>query len=160
DARRREPDPPAGGAGGDLLRAPGLQFGFAQVRKSLRGAPSMTTRTSWPVAAVVVFLAAACGSNPRPKSQAVPAQAPVKPAVPPAAVPLPPDPIATLIAASQRHFEAGERELRVGHLEGAKTEFDRAVDVLLESPYGARTDARLREHFDRLVDRINAYEVT
>jgi membrane-bound lytic murein transglycosylase D len=32
--------------------------------------------------------------------------------------------------------------------------------VLLESPYGARTDARLREHFDRLIDRINAYEVT
>ena len=32
--------------------------------------------------------------------------------------------------------------------------------MLLESPYGARTDARLREHFDRLVDRINAYEVT
>jgi membrane-bound lytic murein transglycosylase D len=34
------------------------------------------------------------------------------------------------------------------------------VEVLLESPYGARTDARLREHFDRLVDRINAFEVT
>ena len=32
--------------------------------------------------------------------------------------------------------------------------------MLLESPYGARTDARLREHFDRLVDRINAHEVT
>jgi len=41
-----------------------------------------------------------------------------------------------------------------------RAEFDRAVDVLLESPYGGRTDARLREHFDRLVDRINAYEVT
>jgi len=38
--------------------------------------------------------------------------------------------------------------------------FDRAIDVMLESPYGARTDARLREHFDRLVDRINAHEVT
>ena len=32
--------------------------------------------------------------------------------------------------------------------------------MLLESPYGARTDARMREHFDRLVDRINAHEVT
>ena len=31
---------------------------------------------------------------------------------------------------------------------------------MLESPYGARTDARTREHFDRLIDRINAYEVT
>ncbi len=34
------------------------------------------------------------------------------------------------------------------------------MEILLESPYGARTDARLREHFDRLVDRINAYEVS
>jgi peptidoglycan lytic transglycosylase D len=119
----------------------------------------MTTRTWWPVAAVVVFLATACSSNPKPKAQAPPAQEPAKPAAPPV-VPPPPDPISTLIASSQRHFEAGERELRVGHLEGAKTEFDRAVDILLESPYGARTDARLREHFDRLVDRINAYEVT
>ena len=70
------------------------------------------------------------------------------------------DPIATLIATSQKHFEAGERELKVGHLERARAEFDRSVDVMLESPYGARTDARMREHFDRLVDRINAYEVS
>jgi membrane-bound lytic murein transglycosylase D len=48
----------------------------------------------------------------------------------------------------------------MGHLQQARAEFDRAIDVLLESPYGARTDVRLREHFDRLVDRINAYEVT
>ena len=50
--------------------------------------------------------------------------------------------------------------MKLGHLDLARIEFDRAVDVLLESPYGARTDARLREHFDRLVDRINAHEVT
>ena len=74
--------------------------------------------------------------------------------------PRPSIPIAALIATSQQHFEAGERELKVGHLERARSEFDRAVDVLLESPYGARTEPRLREHFDRLVDRISAYEVT
>ncbi len=121
----------------------------------------MTTRAWWPVAAAVVFSATACGSNPKPKAQAAPAQAPAKSPAPPV-VPSPPpqDPIATLIANSQGHFESGERELRVGHLESARAEFDRAVDILLESPYGARTDARLREHFDRLVDRINAYEVT
>jgi membrane-bound lytic murein transglycosylase D len=111
--------------------------------------------------AAVVFLTTACGSNPKPKAQAAPAQEPAKRPAPPI-VPSPPpsDPIATLIANSQGHFESGERELRVGHLESARAEFDRAVDILLESPYGARTDARLREHFDRLVDRINAYEVT
>ena len=43
---------------------------------------------------------------------------------------------------------------------GARSEFDQAVDVLLESPYGGRTEPRIREHFDRLVDRISAYEMT
>ncbi|HSL23608.1 MAG TPA: LysM peptidoglycan-binding domain-containing protein [Vicinamibacterales bacterium] len=71
-----------------------------------------------------------------------------------------PDPVAALISTSEQHFANGERELKLGHLDQARAEFDRAVDVLLESQYGARWDARLREHFDRLVDRINAYEVT
>jgi membrane-bound lytic murein transglycosylase D len=70
------------------------------------------------------------------------------------------DPVATLIATSRQHFESGERELKAGHLDKAREAFDRAVEVLLESPYGARTDARMREHFDRLIDRVNAYEVT
>jgi membrane-bound lytic murein transglycosylase D len=72
----------------------------------------------------------------------------------------PPDPVVTLIATSQKHFENGERELALGHLDRARAEFDRAVDVLLESPYGARTDSRMREHFDRLIDRISAHEVS
>jgi membrane-bound lytic murein transglycosylase D len=80
-----------------------------------------------------------------------PAPAPVRPLV---------DPIDALIATSQAHFQAGEQELKAGHLEKARQDFDRAVGVLLDAPYGARTDARLREHFDRLIDRVNAYEVT
>jgi membrane-bound lytic murein transglycosylase D len=107
-------------------------------------------------------LAAACGANPKPQGKATPPPAPA--VTVPAQVTAPPkafsDPVATLIATSQRHFETGERELKAGHLEQARQEFDQAVEVLLESPYGARTDARMREHFDRLIDRVNAYEVT
>jgi membrane-bound lytic murein transglycosylase D len=107
---------------------------------------------------------AACGGNPKPQVS-VPVPAPAAPAVqivtPPPAPPKPAvDPVATLIATSQRRFEVGERELQAGHLDKARESFDEAVEVLLESPYGARTDARLREHFDRLIDRIHAYEVT
>ena len=121
---------------------------------------------SWlaaPVAAVVVAMfGSACGSAPRhqqapqvaPPSQATTAA----PATPP--LPAPADPVLELLEASSRHFEAGQRELEIGHLEQAKTEFNRALEVLLESPYGARSEPRIREHFDRLVDRISAYELT
>ena len=93
----------------------------------------------------------------RPIAAAVAAPAAQSPA-PPLAVPVV-DPVETLIASSDRSFKAGQRELEQGHVEAAKQEFNRAVDVLLESPYGARTEPRIREHFDRLVDRISAYEV-
>ena len=104
---------------------------------------------------------AACGANPKPQAPAAPPPAPAVAVTPP---PAPPkvfvDPVASLLTMSQQHFETGERELKAGHLDKARQEFDQAVQVLLESPYGARTDARLREHFDRLIDRVNAYEVT
>ena len=80
---------------------------------------------------------------------------------PPVAVPEPvPEPALELIDLSTRHFEAGQRELELGHLDAAKTEFNRALEVLLESPFGGRTEPRIREHFDGLVERISAYEVT
>src|SRR6185436_16143888 len=58
-----------------------------------------------------------------------------------------------------QHFKAGQTALEQGHVEAARLEFDRAVDLLLESPYGGRTEPRIRDHFDRLVDRISAYEM-
>jgi membrane-bound lytic murein transglycosylase D len=123
----------------------------------------MLTRVSVPapfacLAAASLLLGTACGSNPKIQKSPAPAQT-AGPATPVPATPAA-DPVTALIASSQEHFAAGERELKLGHLDRARVEFDRAVDVLLESPYGARTDARMREHFDRLIDRINAHEVT
>ena len=118
--------------------------------------------TSWlPGAAVssLILVTAGCGSNPRAQ---VPGPKPAAPA--PVAVTLPPppqaavDPVVALIATSERHFNNGRRQVELGHLNQAKLEFDRAVNVLLESPWGARTELRIREHFDRLVDRISAFE--
>ena len=122
-------------------------------------------RLQWRRLALLALLpmVGACGSTL--KSQ-TPALTPAVPArststlisAPAAAAPVE-DPVLALIAASDRAFKAGQKELEQGHLEAAKLEFNRAVDVLLESPYGARTEPRLREHFDRLVDRISTYEV-
>ena len=69
------------------------------------------------------------------------------------------DPVLTLVAASDGQFREGERDVELGHVEAAKQRFNQAIEILLESPYGGRTEPRLREHFDRLVDRISAYEV-
>ncbi|MEW6319867.1 MAG: LysM peptidoglycan-binding domain-containing protein [Acidobacteriota bacterium] len=72
----------------------------------------------------------------------------------------PADPVDALIARSEAHFAAGRRQLDLGHLEQARREFNQAVEVVLEAPGGARLDKRVREHFDRLVDRISAIELT
>jgi len=113
-----------------------------------------------------VAFATACGSGVHTPPAVTPA-APVaaEPLVvePPKVVAVTPppvlDPVIVLIELSDAHFKAGQRELQQGHVEAAKQDFDRAISVLLESPSGGRQDRRVREHFDRLVDRISAYEV-
>ena len=105
----------------------------------------------------------ACGSAAHAPQAVQTAPAPpaaLAPPPPAPALPAPADPVAALIETSQEHFATGQRELQIGHLERAKAEFNRALEVLLESPYGARSEPRIREQFDRLVDRISAYEIT
>ena len=119
-------------------------------RHGLRGA----------ICALALF-SAACAT--RVPTTAAPSPVPVVAAAPVPAAPAPQpqtDPVLDLIAASNRHFETGQRELQLGHLETAKTEFNQALEVLLESPLGARAEPRVREPFDLLVERISAYEVT
>jgi membrane-bound lytic murein transglycosylase D len=123
----------------------------------------MISKTWLPGAALIgVVLTSACGGALKSVQTKVtpPTAVSSAPVARPRVTPLPvQDPVITLIAESQRHFAEGEQELGVGHLEQARNAFDAAVDVLLQSPYGARSEPRIREHFDRLVERISAYEV-
>jgi len=130
-------------------------------------------RSQWqrPLLIALLPFATACGSNLRSQVHAATPAATVPTpsaaaaeAAPPANVvaqsaPVEDDPVASLIAVSERHFKAGQTELEQGHFEAAKQDFDKAIEVLLESPFGGRTEPRIREHFDRLVDRISTYEV-
>src|SRR5450756_1661013 len=133
---------PAGPAGGDDMvpRCARSALALALLATTIAGC-SARSQAHLPVTA----------RPPNTGHQSIPAPPPPPPAQ---------DPIATLVATSQRHFHSGQQELLIGHLERARIEFDQAIDVLVQSPYGARFDARLREHFDRLVDRISEYEVT
>ena len=111
--------------------------------------------------ATTVPLLGACGAHVQHAAKTTPVPAP--PASTrslQAAVALPvEDPVLTLIGQSEKHFQTGQAALADGHVTSAKAEFDKAIDILLESSYGGRTEPRIREHFDRLVDRISAYEV-
>ena len=74
--------------------------------------------------------------------------------------PAPPqnDAVAKLIGEAERHFAVGQNELKQGRLTAARTEFDRAVGVLIESPQGAKSDPRLRMEYEQLLGRIAALE--
>jgi len=124
----------------------------------LRPGPAQTGM----IGALSVVLAGCATRVPTPSQTPAPPVAVVTPApVAPAPVPvLEADSVVELIAVSTLHFEAGEREMQLGHLTSARAEFNRALEILLESPPGARTEPRLRAHFDQLVERISAYEVT
>jgi len=124
-------------------------------------AAMLRPRHGLPGAIVALGLLTAGCATAKVQTQATPATSPVIEAPAQAAAPEPQhDPVSDLIAASNTHFETGQRELQVGHLEQARTEFNRALEVLLESPFGARSEPRIRAHFDRLVEKISAYEVT
>ncbi len=88
-----------------------------------------------------------------------PAPAAVNAAQSPAQTAAPADPVQAVLDESQRIYDQGKRDLDLGHLEQARNEFNRAIDVLLNAPGGARMEPRLRAQFDRLVDRISALEV-
>ena len=114
--------------------------------------------------------AIACGSNLRSRPHAATPAAAVRPVPAVATEAVPPstpvaqiapvdDAVVSLISVSEQHFKVGQSELEQGHFEAAKQEFNKAIQVLLESPFGGRTEPRIREHFDRLVDRISTYEV-
>jgi membrane-bound lytic murein transglycosylase D len=104
------------------------------------------------------------GSSARPPAQALapPVETPApKPADPPS--PPPPTPEQTHVRQVIEQVEAayarGEADYRKGLLAEAKTEFDKAVDLMLSSGVDIRSDSQLSDEFDRVVDKVNALEM-
>jgi membrane-bound lytic murein transglycosylase D len=56
-------------------------------------------------------------------------------------------------------YARGDADYRRGMLPEAKIEFDRAVDLMLESGIDIRSNPQLQEEFDRIVDQVNALEM-
>src|SRR5579863_3475753 len=69
------------------------------------------------------------------------------------------DPAAELIAQVEQEYQAGQDNYKAGHLEAAKENFDRAFNLLLGSSLDIRSDERLQQEFDRVLDGVNGLEL-
>src|SRR5262249_7575725 len=53
------------------------------------------------------------------------------------------DPVLATIAAAERAYESGQANYKSGHLDAAKQDFNRAVDILMQGPVSIKDDERL-----------------
>src|SRR6202167_4857012 len=101
-------------------------------------------------------LVASSSNSPDPhqtKSNAAEPQS--KPQVPQA---LKVDPVADLIARVEKEYQAGQDNYQAGHLEAAKLNFDSAFNQLLGNGFDLKSDDRLEQELDRILDGINGLE--
>jgi peptidoglycan lytic transglycosylase D len=70
------------------------------------------------------------------------------------------DPVPGVIADAEKAYSSGEANYKAGHLDAAKQDFNRAVDVLMQSPVDVKSDDRLQQEFDKITDEIHQLEMT
>src|SRR5947209_6983037 len=78
----------------------------------------------------------------------------------PQAQPSKSDPVTNVIAEAEKAFLAGQEDYKAGHLDAAKQDFDRAVDILMQSPVDIKSDDRLEQEFDKITEEIHKLEMT
>lgn len=97
-----------------------------------------------------------------PTIQQQPAPVPAPPpaqAQAPAPQPSKPDPVAILISEAEKTYQSGLTDYNAGHLDAAKQEFNRAVDILMQGPVDVKSDDRLQQEFDKITEEIHKLEM-
>ncbi|HVM95864.1 MAG TPA: LysM peptidoglycan-binding domain-containing protein [Candidatus Acidoferrales bacterium] len=69
------------------------------------------------------------------------------------------DPVENLLSQVEKDFQAGQANYQAGHLEQAKANFDQAFNRLLSYPGGVKSDDRLGDEFDKVVEAVNNLEM-
>jgi membrane-bound lytic murein transglycosylase D len=127
-------------------------------------------------AAVLLLVLPLAACTPPQTAATAPGAAPqaTAPVIPPAqqqAAPAPAQPAAPVPAAQQQQrtravikqveqaYTQGQAAYRKGNLVDAKTDFDRAVDLMLTSGIDIKADQQLQDEFDHIVDGVNALEM-
>jgi membrane-bound lytic murein transglycosylase D len=70
----------------------------------------------------------------------------------------PEDPLSRLIASADARLAGGVEQSRAGHLNRAREEFDRALDLYLNAPGGAYANPRVAEAYKRTLEAIQLSE--
>ncbi|HEY3625303.1 MAG TPA: transglycosylase SLT domain-containing protein [Terracidiphilus sp.] len=117
----------------------------------------------------IAVLLAGCGPSQPVKSPVAAQPQATAPALPPPGpAPLPQTAaqqtmreqnVQQLIDQVEKAYANGETAYRKGHLTDAKAEFDRAVDMLLTTGLDIKSEPRLQEEFDHIVDQVNGLEM-
>ncbi len=68
--------------------------------------------------------------------------------------------IQRVIERSNGYFQSGEANFKDGNFDKARREYDRALDLVLESGIDVRSDARLQQHYQNLVEHIFQRQMT
>src|SRR5262249_8292113 len=68
--------------------------------------------------------------------------------------------IQRVIERSTGHFQAAEASFKDGNFDKARREYDRAVDTVLEAGIDVRSDPRLYQHYQNLIERIYQRQMT
>ena len=130
------------------------------------------SRVLLPASVVLALPLTGCPSRPG-TAEVVQSPAAMAPALPhpalppPQATPAPAAPVPrqdqmrvqALIAQVEATYARGEADYRKGMLAEAKTEFDRAVDLMLTSGIDIKGNQQLQDEFDRIVDEVNSLEM-
>jgi membrane-bound lytic murein transglycosylase D len=96
------------------------------------------------------MLATSCASASKPSPVSGPS---------PRQQPLAADPVSSLVAQADAALRAGLAAADAGHLDRARTEFDRATDLLLSFPGGALADPRVAEAYRRTLETVQVREI-
>jgi membrane-bound lytic murein transglycosylase D len=119
------------------------------------------------LATLLAFSSAGCDPSKPAKAPGSAPQATAPALIPAPQQPPPPAPhvdpqqekIQALIAQVEKAYSQGEANYKRGQLPEAKTNFDRAVDLMLSSGFDIKGTPQLQDEFDRIVDAVNALEM-
>ena len=68
--------------------------------------------------------------------------------------------IQRVIERSNTYFQSAEVNFKDGNFDKARREYDKAVDIVLEAGIDVRSDARLQQHYQNLVEHIFQRQMT